>query len=145
MIILNEYEDLDSILEDMYLEGYYQAIEEMENPVTNYKARRAAEARAAEEAKEKRAVELQVGKAPRKPGNYAKKYAAIGGVLGGLGGAAVPYDTYSDRAKSAAGLAAIGGAVGGAIGKGREMLQQRKQRKYEEKARQARLLYRATR
>ena len=144
-IILNENEELDSILEDMYLEGYYQAIEEMENPVTNYKARRAAEARSAEEAKERRAVELQVGKAPRKPRNYTKKYAAIGGALGGLGGALTPRDSYKDKARDMAGLAAIGGAVGGAIGKGREMLQQRKQRKYEEKARQARLLYRATR
>ena len=49
MIILNEYEELDSILEDMYLEGYYQAMEEMENPVANYKAKKAAEARAAED------------------------------------------------------------------------------------------------
>lgn len=145
MIILNENEELDSILEDMYLEGYYQAIEEMENPVDSYKKRKAAE----EEEKERKAVELYHGKAPRKPGNYAAKYSAIGGVLGGglIAAPALSIDTMNNKEKAAfIGSGAVtGAAIGGALGKGRELWQHRKQKKYEDETRKTRILFRSMR
>ena len=88
MIILNENEELDSILEDMYLEGYYQAMEEMENPVARYKAKKAAEAKAAEDAE----VEKRLGKRPEVLATndnikkIAKRMAIAGGALGAASG-----------------------------------------------------------
>lgn len=105
MIILNENEELDSILEDMYFEGYYQAMEEMESPITNYKAKKMAEAKASD----RRMLNSFRPKDVDIKGRTKSKM--IKGAIGGaIGGAALGHLTGASKGK----LALIGAGLGAA-------------------------------